>query len=252
MFKVDLVIKAEQLQIDLKQMEQNTRELLEAAVADVAKNTYAEAIRLAQAKLKTSKADYIKSLDLETVGENSYLLSLNGKMANMIETGFGSYDMKPGLLNGPNSKVTKKGVRYNTVPFSYNPFGKSPLSEKGEQLRSQVMQLIKQEGIKKTIVDPNTGRPVQGRAATVKNTDVKNLVGLVKYQFTNPGSKRTSSQYMTFRRVTSNSPATSWIHPGYKGAHIFPVLRDYAERAIEQILYNNFSNQLLINSMNFI
>lgn len=40
-----------------------------------------------------------------------------GKLPGIIEDGFGSFDMKPGLLAGKNAKTSKAGNRYNVIPL---------------------------------------------------------------------------------------------------------------------------------------
>lgn len=251
---IDLSIKTRDLVGDISLIAEATIVQLENAIAIVAKNAYAEAVRQAQARLKTTQRDYIRALQLNDLGDNIYILSLEGKHANSIEAGFAGFDMKPGLLNGPKAKIVKsgknKGKKYATVPFFYQPKGKSPLSEKGEMLRREVQRLIKENKTGNTILNPSTGRPVQGYAARFKNTGVKDLEGLVKIQKTY--DKRTQSTYMSFRRVSENSDKSKWIHPGYTGAKIFPYLESYIDREAQIIINSMFPNEYMQSSMSFI
>lgn len=145
----------------------------------------------------------------------------------------GGFDQKPGLLNGPKAKVSKKGIIYNTIPFSHSPYSKAPLNEKGTQLRNDLLRVIKANNLDKIIKD-SSGTPKQGVVARLKNTGVKNLEGLLKIQKTY--DKATQSKYVSFRRVSENSPSTSWNHPGYKGAHIFDDLEKYIDNQVDVII----------------
>lgn len=42
-----------------------------------------------------------------------------GPVAEQYENGVQQFDLKPGLLQGKNVKITKDGVKYNTVPFRH-------------------------------------------------------------------------------------------------------------------------------------
>lgn len=67
--------------------------------------------------------EYARSLGmpaaLRRVAPMTWMVMADYEKAERIELGFGSYDMKPGLLAGPNSRVGKDGRRYNTVPFRF-------------------------------------------------------------------------------------------------------------------------------------
>ena len=234
MATINVRIKAEALGKSIEKMSQETQDLLQESVASLATAAYSEAIRLAQAKLKTTQRDYVNALQFEKIDDNVYIITLSGPAANAIENGWGSFDMKPGLLAGPNSKVTKKGTRYNTVPFSYQPTSNAPLSPKNEELRSSLRDVIKANGLSKIIKNQATGKPLEGIVARVKNTGIKNLDGLVKIQKTY--GNKTQSTYMTFRRVSTNSKAGSWMHPGYAGAKIFPMVEQFIESQLDVIL----------------
>ncbi|HMV01704.1 MAG TPA: hypothetical protein PLJ37_01130 [Chitinophagales bacterium] len=230
---INFRIRAEELGKSFEGISAEVEATLNTAIAQLAQATYSEGIRLAQQRLKTSKQDYIRSLNLYDIGNNIYIISLTGDQANYIENGWQSFDQKPGLLNGPKAKVSKKGTIYNTIPFTHNPYSKAPLNEKGTQLRSDLLKVIKANNLDKIIQDA-TGSPRQGIVARLKNTGVRNLEGLVKIQKTY--DKATQSKYISFRRVSENSPNSSWIHPGYAGAHIFDDLEKYIDQQVDTII----------------
>ena len=56
-------------------------------------------------------------------------IRVQGDVADKVERGRPAWDMKPGLLNGPKSKVGKRGQRYNRIPLGFNnlkPGAKQP------------------------------------------------------------------------------------------------------------------------------
>jgi len=223
--------KAKALGIDLRTASQRAIKQLQSALKQTATATYNELVRRAQDKLKTTRDDYINALHWEQIGPDSYIIYLDDTMGH-VEDGFPTFDMKPGLLKGPNAKTTKKGTRYNTVPQTYKPKSKQAIMAPG--LREQLQEVISANKLQKVFKDKTTGRPLEGIVATVKETGIDRLKGLVKVQ--KRYKERTQSFYMTFRRVSDNSDPGKWIHPGYSGAHLFPEVENYLERQIEQIL----------------
>lgn len=246
MFEINLSAKIDGLDIALEDIEAATFEAVQYAVEQAVINTYDEAKRLAQERLVTTRADYIKGLNLESPSANVWIISLNGKIPNMWEDGFPSFDMKPGLLAGPNSKFGKNGEVYNTVPYRHQIYSKVATNKAGPTLRDAAKILIFKQNLNKTIRDGATNRPVQGLAGKLGPTTVKNLQGLAKYQNTYNSAKTvngqiqafqtTQSQYLTFRRVSTASDPSKWIHPGYKGAQIFPDLEHYLDFEVDNIL----------------
>lgn len=64
---------------------------------------------------------------LRRTGRLQWTIMSDYEHAERVELGFGSYDMKPGLLAGPNARVGKDGRKYNTVPFRFGtPIGSGP------------------------------------------------------------------------------------------------------------------------------
>lgn len=229
---IDIEIRAAELKKSLDNISKRTEQALNDAIKNIAYLAYSEAQRLAQEKLITSRQDYLSGLKFEQLDDNVYLIWLEGDPANAIEEGWSSFDMKPGLLSGPNAKVTAKGTRFNTVPFQQRPFSKAKSSAGVRTMRDAVNRLIKEQGFDKIIQEK--GRPKIGVAATIKNTGIRDLEGLVKIQKEYEG--RVQSTYLTFRRVSDNSAPDKWIHPGYVGAKIFKDVEQYVDREVDRIL----------------
>lgn len=227
--KIDL--RAKELGIDLKNASKKAIAQLDKALGDVTNITYNEMVRQAQTKLKTIRDDYINALHYDQIGISAYIIYLDDSMG-MFEDGFPKFDMKPGLLNGPNATTTEKGTKYNTVPQTFRPASKA--STMPEHLKVQLKDVIKKNKLNKVFKDKTTGKPLEGVVARVKDTGVDQLKGLVKVQ--KQYQKKTQSFYMTFRRVSSNSDPSKWIHPGFSGIHIFKDAEQYLEEQIDRIL----------------
>ena len=137
-------------------------------IAKLMDSTFSEGKRLAQERLKTTRIDYLKSFKYEQHGDE-WVIDLDDE-SKATEEGYGPFDMKPGLLAGPNAKISDDGSTYNIIPI------KAPI-EYG-------------------------------------------------------GSGKTE-----FRVVSSKSPKSSWLHPGFGGALIFPDLASFIDGSIDDIIY---------------
>lgn len=233
MVLINITLKAEELGKSLEGIEDSLRVELQDAIKSMSKMVYNEGLNLAQQRLQTTRQDYIRNFNYENLGNNMYIIYLNNEV-NYLEDGFSSFDMKPGFLNGPKAKVTPKGTRYNTIPFTHHPYSETELKPEQMQLRQNLRDVIKSHNLGRIIKD-GAGKPLQGVVARLSGKDLaQNLQGLVKIQKTY--EKKTESYYMTFRRVSDNTDASKWIHPGYKGANIFPDLERWTDVQIERIL----------------
>jgi hypothetical protein len=184
--------------------------------------------------VKIMKGGYIKVAEI----------TLTGELPNSLESGMGGYDMKPGLLKGRNAKDSKSagGGRYNTVPFRHGtakstghagpPMG-SAMAKAGmsrseaEMLGKRINKAAKKLEASTTHATQNKtmwGQRLARRTGGVSKlkphhkTDI--YAGMVR--MTKTYKKKTQSKYMTFRRVSTNSPGASWMHPGFTGKLFFP------------------------------
>jgi len=177
-------------------------------------------------------------------GNTSQRVATIKQIAVDLENGKGPWDMKPMLLGGKKSKISKNGVRYNIIPFrhgtsaNYAPnsnFNTMPkdIYRQARELKASVKQngkmawggrltgTEKQYGPGK---NPTTGQPhVNGK-----------YEGMVK--ISKDYAAVTQSKYLTFRVVTDNSPAGSWWHPGYEPHHIAAGVAKYCRPGIEELI----------------
>lgn len=234
MVTINLQVRAEDLGRSLDAISEAMNVNLENAINTLAYSAYDEAVRLAQSRLKQTRADYINNLKFKELGSNSYIIYLEGEWPNKVEDGFGPYDMKTDLLTGPNAQkwAARGRFNYNVVPFGIRPDAQAQPTNV-TSLAEAAKQLIKDRGLDKVITSANTGKPLEGMVASIRNTGIKNLEGLTKIQ--KVYNKTVQSHYMTFRAVKSTQVA-SWFHPGYKGAKIFPDVERYVMEEVDNIL----------------
>lgn len=249
---ISIDIKAEELGLSLENMGEAMEKEFNAAVGDVAHMIHANIVAKAQSELGTMRQDYLKDLTFDKIGDNSYIIGLSGEWANKIEDGFSAYNMQEVLLSsnktvGVGSRAGQKwvqkakddGHKFAHVPFEHKPFSKeansSNLADAIKKLTARNMA-GKEQKFTQIFKDPK-GRPLQGKVASIKDTGVANLDGLVKYQKVHKGKsgkETTQSIYMTYRTISEAGKA--WQHPGFKGLKAFPEAEQAADAAIESIL----------------
>lgn len=246
MTDISMKFLADKLGKDLENISKTLETQLNQAVADAANAAYANIIANAQQQLTGTRQDYLKSLNFTKLGDNSYLISLEGKHANAIEDGFVGFDMKTGMLNSTKIvqvgsragekwvKKNKEGKKYATVPFEHSPFSKVP---KTGDLAKDIKKLtaLNRQGIQQKLTSTfkdDLGKPLVGKVATA-SSEIAKLDKMTKFQHVSEKGK-VSSIYMTFRRVSEDSDG--WFHKGYKGLHAFEQAEAYVERELENIL----------------
>jgi hypothetical protein len=209
--------------------------------------------------LKSSRSQYINSIVVVDEGFARGYVMLVGEHPNAIENGFEPFDMKPGLLNGPNSKTTKAGGRYNVVPFSMGTPGALEENFNGGIMPQEVYEVIKEKPAENYL--PGGGKaskpltleeiPEQFQQPQVKSVRVPGSKAFQDYQHKHSiyeGLRKVEdpttgqNRYQSFRAVSTSSDPLSWIHPGVEAKKIADkVLTDFnipAEtgRAVDKFL----------------
>lgn len=239
---INVTMRAEQLHLALQSASAVVKEKVAEGVASLSYAIFTQGRMYAQERLTQTRLQYINALKYKVVGYDQYLIYLEDD-TDYLESGYSSFDQKPGLLNGPKSRPMKGGGRYTVVPFSHKRSAGSATNLHEQLMATEVRQALGKArdvfgsatDLRKTQMSPMTGRPMQGKVGRVVGTDMhQNLQGLTKYQKTY--EKTTQSQLMTFRTVSSRSKPNSWIHPGFRGAGVFPSLQVWAQQEIDNLL----------------
>jgi hypothetical protein len=146
----------------------------------------------------------------------SVTLSIEDPRMVSIETGYSSFDIKPGLLNGPNVKQGENGP-YQDVPFVHRTTKRGG----GSYVESKSMRAAIDKAVSKAKSTGETVRLGKISAAAAK------IAGL----------KVTAQKgAQTFRRVSKNSKPDSWIHPGLKGIAVFESTAQDIEAIKERVI----------------
>lgn len=251
-FSLSMAESLKKLSKSLENIEPSVEEELNSAIQDIAYATHAAIVAKAQAELNRTRQDYLKGLEFIELGDNSFVISLKGEWASMLEDGFPSYDQTTKLLG--SKKVVQVGSRagqpwvqeaqsdghkFARVPMEKQPFSKAAgASELADSIKK--MTAVNMQGRKQKITSifkDLEGNPLQGKVATGRSKNPM-LDQLVKYQktYTNAGSGKTTTQsvYVNYRTISEIGDA--WIHPGYKGLHAFADAEKYVEEQLDKII----------------
>lgn len=194
------------------------------AIATVAPQVVERAVAIlsdvAEAKLSRNARTYQKAL-LEAVSVTTagLKIKLTG-FAKDLENGFPARDLKPELLASDNVKQGKEG-RYIDVPFRH--------ALEANATRFQGMPPEIKARVQATVRSERNAARAQGReernplrvtpklpAANEKHTT---SIHSQMLRMVNQSGKQATSKYQTIRRVSENSDAQAWRHPGFEGIH---------------------------------
>lgn len=191
-----------------------------------------------QQKLNSTRPLYLQGLGFDSImyplGQDVFAgaVQLKGTFPNMLEKGFGPFDIKVSL--GKSNRVTRKpnGGWYITVPLRHSTPGSFMY---GPPMPKDVYNAAKKLAHNQALSRPGAG-DTSWTGYQHKTTKYDGLTRIVKsYQ------KAKQSQYVTFRRVSDKSDPQSWWHPGYKGVHEVEKLMPFAEKTFVDILTNNLN-----------
>ena len=228
---------------------------INAAVKDTAYAVYASIRAKAQKELSSTRQDYQKALNISDLGDDGYLISLDGEWANRIETGWGPYDQSPGMLASDKTvsvgsragqpwvqhtqeRANNPSHKFARVPFEHHPFSKAPagadMAQAIKAMTATNVQGLEQRLTK--IFKDESGAALTGKVA-VARSDNPMLDQMTKYQhkYVGEGGKETiQATYMTYRTISEIGKP--WINGGFSGLHGFAEAEKKVEEHIQKIL----------------
>jgi hypothetical protein len=174
-------------------------------------------------------------------------------IVDRIEDGYGAFDMKPGLLNGPKSRPTADGKgRFNTVPMRHLTPQKSGAGGISVQMRmpNEVYAAAKKLGRSS---QGGQGNMDWGDSLNWDQLPASSWNGYTHQSNIYQGMYRVGSdkhtQYLTFRRVSSQrtvktrngtktigSAANSWIHLGVSPNPVIEAVYNFCMPEVERNL----------------
>lgn len=249
--------KIQDLGINIDTLSAGLVTALQQAAGNMAQMAKGEWIRLAQARLHSSRSMYVNGLrqadsfSSQVVdGSPVFTIALVGSMPNNIELGMSHFDMKdvsPGWLGGAKAKISKDGHRYVTIPFRHSTSSTSNIAYTGQAkalgMKQELKQTVKAYGLDR-MMRLATGQVQTGSVASVPKgaPDVHRfLQGLTRVQeafnsTTASGQQRGASSLMTWRVLSDKSADDAWKHPGLPGVHLLDEVTRWTDRELDRII----------------
>lgn len=184
---------------------------------------------VASISLGSTRDQYRRAIQVDSRGRFVGVAYLNPTswIANAVEMGQPAFDMKPGFLNSPNAKMGKSGL-YITIPFRFatpDAIGESGVF--AGVMPSDIHQAI-QKREKATPLGESTALQmgdIGSQYHIPKSNAYRNQLKAIGFDKMKQGTEVTSiyaglkrnalgSGYVNFRRVSVNSPAEAFLHPG--------------------------------------
>lgn len=189
-----------------------------------------------QQKLNSSRPLYLMGLDFNSVvypyGNNAFCgaVELHGKLPNMLETGFSSFDMKVGFSKSSKAIQKKGGGWYLTIPLRHSTPGSFMY---GSPMSKSIYSQAKKLGNREHLSFPGAGN-TSWTGYRHKNKIHDGLTRIIKNY-----NNTSQSQYITWRRVSDKSDPKSWMHPGYAGIKVAEKLGPFANDTFSKLLEYN-------------
>lgn len=239
-------------------------------VEDIAEAARAKWIQLSFEQLTSSQQDYTAAISgVKQLGD-VHFIELNGVWPNMVEQGFGPFNLRDTLLKPSDPKVqrTSDGLhRYRPIMFRLGTpgtknrnfrrltdlYAKSMGESHGRRLGRRAHKLLKKlepgESLSAGITSGRyknqiQARPLQkgelspaGHRVTHSHaTDLFAGARLIDQTPTKSGVMQRA--YATFRTISTRQPE-GWIHPGYKpntGADLAGQVDEYIRRVAPSMI----------------
>jgi hypothetical protein len=257
---IPILIDTTSLRQEFDLTQKDVEKLIDYTTKEIGAQFATEWEKAAQTELSSSREQYIRSIVVTDPGMGMSAVELVGEVPNMIEAGAPPFDMKPGLLNGPNAKTTSTGKKINTVPFKIGTPG--ALSENFSTIFPEsvyeVMKTYAQDieipggmttkGLESGDIPAPYDKP-RTRTVPIPNSDrhgeyvhKSSIYQGIQRQRSNVTNQ---NSYVSFRRVSEGSDPLSWIHPGFKPANLAEKAMDNLK--IDQVMGRSIDNFLIQN-----
>ncbi len=181
--------------------EQYTGRIMDA-VATEARDKWIELAE--QSGLTVAKEAYVEGIGaIQKPSATERTISLEGFLPNALENGLDPFDMKPGLLQGRNSRVIPilygKPGQTEKTPLPAKTYSKVKNLKRGERFSTKLGK-SKYEGLQKA-------RKSDGR-----------------------------SSFVQFKTVSVNSDPGSWIHPGLDPMNLEEQVKAHIDENMDSII----------------
>lgn len=184
-------------------------------------------------------------------------VSATADHADAIEKGSPPRDMKPNLLSGSRSRVSKKGVRYVIIPFRHNVPGASAM---GRAMPKEVYRVAKSLAMSHVTGKANArGVSVEratyhwGQSSRIHPYGWRSRIAPAGHEYTHKVSiyegmvrmgPKGQGGYMTFRVVSENSDPNSWWSPGVEPKPVSEAVAEMSAAQVDAIIRGGFEEDL--------
>lgn len=229
-FKIDLDLSEVIQEFSLSSSQ--ARAMGETALADLTQAIHREWTQAARRGLNSTRQQYIRGLQIVSIGYNANAIILKGKFNNMLEAGVSSFDMKLGFSRSAKIKISKKGNWYLTIPFRHATPGALGENEAfSGVLPKPVYKAIRDsEAIGNKSLQKDEIPKAFAAAGKNKTSGYEHKHSIYEgVQRTEKFYEETTQgQYTSFRRVGAKSNPKAFIHSGIKQGR-------FADKALENL-----------------
>lgn len=211
---VDLDLSAEEI---TEGLDKN----LKAATASTAQRVSNDAYDVASQRLKSGLKHWKKGFSIDKIDDGLWIISISGKLAEMMEDGFGVGDIKKLVLGGNRYAHNKaQGKDYVDVPISLDA------DEAVQSVGVSMEQFTSMDEVVKFI---NTSDWAKGGVRKEKKI-TQRVKDVIRSRNEDGGAER----FLTIKRLTPDSDG--WPSKPFNGAKVLESLDSYIERAFEKSL----------------
>jgi len=222
---IDLSIDTRDISAEFQLSQKEVDDMLEFVVDEVTAQFARNWDTQAKTTLKSTREQYRQAIQVEKRDKFTGVVYLNPAVwiANALEMGASEFDMKRGFLSSRKVKYTKNGLPYLTIGFRFaipsslgenNAFaGVMPtiIHQKAKALQGKAQLSLSDIPTKYHIPQSATLRRKLKSGAMTSIPKGTAMTSIYEGLGSNKGGG-----YVMFRRVSVNSDADRWIHPGFQ------------------------------------
>lgn len=205
----------------------------------------------ARKNLKTSMQEYMASLDIKLLDMVVVVdLDKTSWLANAVENGADSWNMKETHLNGPNVKYSKQGHKYTRVPLpAYKDKALAAGTDKAQSLQEKITAALKDPAFSTPRISQNRdGSLMVVEKLITADPALKGMIRTSSFKSMDDlsaGKSPRNMQYTLFRTISQNPTSLSqWIHPGVKPRKLFPKVQGWAESTLTDLLVDIIKTEM--------
>jgi hypothetical protein len=203
--------------------------------------------------LKKPQGGLARTIRIQKIGPFNYQVVSNSEIMNYLIDGTDEVDMKQTHTRGPRSRVIQKGPRKGT-PYLIVPFRWGTPKTVGFRnvMPVEVYAMVSKKKFERTVVaksthiEPNAlGQQVERKdyekwGSRLSGEEFGNMNGMVNMR----GADGKSAGYFTFRVISKDSPAGSWVKPATQGKPITQGVVNAGQGEINDVIDTAFRRDL--------